>query len=116
MVKTILIKVFTGLWKGKEETYIKYENEKKFQNYLNTLDEGFEDFFVYLAIANMIQKKLQSKNITNLKTYILSYMMVGKKQIQNIQNIMVKSGIRIILNHVTIKKFKFILFDVIMSI
>lgn len=29
---------------------------------------------------------------------------------------MVKSGIRIILNHVTIKKFKFILFDVIMSI
>lgn len=30
MVKTILIKVFIGLWKGKEETYMKYENEKKF--------------------------------------------------------------------------------------
>ena len=61
MVKTILIRVIIEIWKGKEETYIKYENEKKIQNYLNTLDEGFEDSFVYLA-TDIIHGRLNSTN------------------------------------------------------
>lgn len=33
----------------KDEIFLKFESEKKFQNLLNTLNEGFEDTFVYLA-------------------------------------------------------------------
>lgn len=33
----------------KEEIFIKYETEKKFQNSLDTLDEGFEYTFAYLT-------------------------------------------------------------------
>ena len=33
----------------KEEIFIKYKNEKKYQNSLDTLDEVFEEALVYLA-------------------------------------------------------------------
>lgn len=33
----------------KEEIFLKYETEKKFQNSLDTLDEGFEYTFAYLT-------------------------------------------------------------------
>ena len=33
----------------KEEIFLKYENEKKFQNSLNTLDKKYEDAFTYFA-------------------------------------------------------------------
>ena len=36
--------------KMKDEIFLKYENEKKFQNSLNTLDEGFKDAFAHLAM------------------------------------------------------------------
>ena len=45
----------------KEEIFLKYENEKKFQNSLNTLDEGFEDAFAYLA-NDAIHSRLRSTN------------------------------------------------------
>ena len=47
--------------KMKDEIFLKYENEKKFQNYLNTLDEGFEDAFAYLA-NDVIHSRLRSTN------------------------------------------------------
>ena len=47
--------------KMKEEIFLKYENEKKFQNSLNTLDEGFEDAFAYLA-NDAIHSRLRSTN------------------------------------------------------
>ncbi len=45
----------------KDEVSLKYENEKKFQNSLNTLDEGFEDTFAYLA-NDIIHSRLKSTN------------------------------------------------------
>ena len=45
----------------KEEIFLKYENEKKFKNSLNTLDEGFEDAFAYLA-TDVIHSRLRSTN------------------------------------------------------
>ena len=47
--------------KMKDEIFLKYENEKKFQNSLNTLDEGFEDAFAYLA-NYVIHSRLRSTN------------------------------------------------------
>ena len=47
--------------KMKEEIFLKYENEKKFKNSLNTLDEGFEDAFAYLA-TDVIHSRLRSTN------------------------------------------------------
>ena len=47
--------------KMKEEIFSKYEIEKKFQNSLNTLDEGFEDAFAYLA-SDVIHSRLRSTN------------------------------------------------------
>ena len=45
----------------KEEIFSKYENEKKIQNSLDTLDEGFEDSFVYLS-TDVINSRLKSTN------------------------------------------------------
>ena len=45
----------------KDEIFLKFESEKKFQNLLNTLNEGFEDTFVYLA-NDVIQGRLRSTN------------------------------------------------------
>ena len=45
----------------KDEIFLKYETEKKFQNSLNTLDEGFEDAFAYLA-NDVIHSRLRSTN------------------------------------------------------
>ena len=45
----------------KDEIFLKYENKKKFQNSLNTLDEGFEDAFAYLA-NDVIHSRLRSTN------------------------------------------------------
>lgn len=45
----------------KEEIFLKYEKEKKFLNSLNTLDEGFEDAFIYLA-NDVIHSRLRSTN------------------------------------------------------
>lgn len=47
--------------KMKEEIFLKYENKKKFQNSLNTLDEGFEDAFLYLA-NDVIHSRLRTTN------------------------------------------------------
>ncbi len=47
--------------KMKEEIFLKYEKEKKFQNSLNTLDEGFEDAFAYLA-NEVVHSRLRSTN------------------------------------------------------
>ena len=47
--------------KMKDEIFLKYENEQKFQNSLNTLDEGFEDAFAYLA-NDVIHSRLRSTN------------------------------------------------------
>lgn len=44
----------------KEEIFIKYETEKKFQNSLYTLDEGFEYTFAYLT-----NETINSRRITN---------------------------------------------------
>ena len=44
----------------KEEIFIKYETEKKFQNSLYILDEGFEYTFAYLA-NDVIHSRLKSK-------------------------------------------------------
>lgn len=38
----------------KDDIFIKYENEKKFQYSLNSLDEGFEDDFVKLLMMQFI--------------------------------------------------------------
>lgn len=45
----------------KDEIFLKYEKEKKYQNSLNTLDEGFEDAFAYLA-NDVIHGRLKSTN------------------------------------------------------
>ena len=45
----------------KDEIFLKYKNEQKFQNSLNTLDEGFEDAFAYLA-NDVIHSRLRSTN------------------------------------------------------
>lgn len=47
--------------KMKEEIFLKYEKEKKFQNSLNSLDEGFEDAFAYLA-NYVIHNRLRTTN------------------------------------------------------
>lgn len=47
--------------KMKYEIFLKYENEKKFQNCLSTLDDGFEDAFAYLA-NDVIHSRLRSTN------------------------------------------------------
>lgn len=47
--------------KMKDEIFFKYENEKKFQNSLNTLDEGFEDACAYLA-NDVIHSRLRTTN------------------------------------------------------
>ena len=47
--------------KMKEEIFIKYEDDKKYQNCLNTLDEGFEDSFAYLA-NDIIHSRLRATN------------------------------------------------------
>ena len=47
--------------KMKDEIFLKYESEKKFQNSLNTLDKGFEDAFAYLA-NDVIHSRLRSTN------------------------------------------------------
>ncbi len=43
----------------KDDIFLKYEIEKKFQNSLNILDEGFEDTFAYLA-NDKIHNRLRS--------------------------------------------------------
>ena len=45
----------------KDEIFLKYERERKFQSSLNTLDEGFEDAFAYLA-TDVIHSRLRSTN------------------------------------------------------
>lgn len=45
----------------KDEIFLKYETEKIFQNSLNTLDEGFEDAFAYLA-SDVIHSRLRKTN------------------------------------------------------
>ena len=45
----------------KEEIFLKYEKENKFQNSLNTSYEGFEDAFAYLA-NDVIHSRLRSAN------------------------------------------------------
>ena len=47
--------------KMKDEIFLKYEIEKKFQNSLNVLGEGFEDAFAYLA-NDVIHSRLRSIN------------------------------------------------------
>lgn len=47
--------------KMKDEIFLKYETENKYQNSLNTLDEGFEDAFAYLA-TDVIHSRLRSTN------------------------------------------------------
>lgn len=47
--------------KMKDEIFLKYETENKYQNSLKTLDEGFEDAFVYLA-NDIIHSKLRTTN------------------------------------------------------
>ena len=47
--------------KMKDEVFLKYEKEKKLQNSLNTLDEGFDDAFAYLA-KDVIHSILRSTN------------------------------------------------------
>lgn len=47
--------------KIKDEIFLKYENEKKFKNSLNTLDEGFKDASAYLA-NDVILSRLRSTN------------------------------------------------------
>ncbi len=47
--------------KVKDEIFKKYENEKKYQNSLNVLDEGFEDAFSYLG-NDIIHKRLRTTN------------------------------------------------------
>ncbi len=47
--------------KMKDEIFVKYEKEKKYQNSLKTLNEGFEDAFSYLA-NNVIHSRLRSTN------------------------------------------------------
>ena len=47
--------------KMKDEIFVKYEKEKKYQNSLKTLDEGFEDAFAYLA-NDVIHSRLRSTN------------------------------------------------------
>ncbi|WP_243342971.1 IS256 family transposase [Anaerococcus sp. AGMB09787] len=47
--------------KMKDEIFVKYEKEKKYQNSLKTLDEGFEDAFAYLA-NDIIHSRLRSTN------------------------------------------------------
>ncbi len=47
--------------KIKEEIFLKYESEKKFQNSLSILDKGFEDAFAYLA-NNTIHSRLRLTN------------------------------------------------------
>lgn len=47
--------------KMKDEIFLKYETENKYQNSLNTLDEGFEDAFAYLA-NDVIHSRLRSTN------------------------------------------------------
>lgn len=44
----------------KEEIFLKYKTEKKFQNSLSTLDKRFKDTFVYLA-NDVIHSRLKSK-------------------------------------------------------
>lgn len=48
-------------WKKKEEIFLKCETEKKYQNSIGTLDEGFEDSFAYLATV-VIHSRLRSTN------------------------------------------------------
>ena len=45
----------------KEEIFLKYETEKKFQNSLDTLYKGFEYAFAYLA-NDVIHNRLRSTN------------------------------------------------------
>ncbi len=47
--------------KMKYEIFLKYEKEKKFKNSLNTLVEGFEDAFAYLA-NDIIHSRVKSTN------------------------------------------------------
>ncbi|WP_410050742.1 transposase [Anaerococcus hydrogenalis] len=47
--------------KMKDKILSKYENKNKYQNSLNTLDEGFEDAFAYLA-TDVIHSRLRSTN------------------------------------------------------
>ena len=47
--------------KMKGEIFLKYEKEKKLQNSLDTLDEGFENPFAYLA-TDIINSRLKSTN------------------------------------------------------
>lgn len=45
----------------KDEIFLKYENEKKFKNSLNSLDDGFEDAFAYL-VNDVIYSRLRTNN------------------------------------------------------
>lgn len=45
----------------KDEIFLKYENEKKFKNSLNSLDDGFEDAFAYL-VNDVIHSRLRTNN------------------------------------------------------
>lgn len=45
----------------KEEIFLKYENENKYQKSLKVLDEGFEDTFSYLA-NDVIHSRLRTTN------------------------------------------------------
>ena len=47
--------------KMKDEIFLKYETENKYQNSLNILDEGFEDAFAYLA-NEVVHSRLRSTN------------------------------------------------------
>lgn len=47
--------------KSERRNILKIRKRKKFQNSLNTLDEGFEDAFAYLA-NDVIHSRLRSTN------------------------------------------------------
>lgn len=47
--------------KIKDKIFVRYESEKKFQDFLNTLIEGFEDAFAYLS-NDVIHSKYRSSN------------------------------------------------------
>lgn len=56
--------------KMKEEIFLKYETEKKFQNSLDTLDEGFEYTFAYLTNETINSKRRTTNCLERLNEEI----------------------------------------------
>ena len=63
-LKMVISDFHTSLLKSrkiKDKIFVRYESEKKFQDFLNTLIEGFEDAFAYLS-NDVIHSKYRSSN------------------------------------------------------